>query len=257
MVISSQLELLRLATRTQSRVVSAMTMLKRRLFQYQGHVSAALVLGGVDVTGPHLYTIYPHGSTDKLPFVTMGSGSLNAMAVLEAGYKDDLSRDEAISLVQNAIRAGIFNDLGSGSNVDICVIAKPGADAGAPAAAAGGAGAGAASAAIGGPAAGTAPVAPLPPSALAAGVPSVTYLRNMDKPNEVGPLRAAIVRPASRLIPRGATVVLSEKFEPAAKPLRIPGAIGRPTPIAGLVGAGGAGAGAGGVRPAMDVDASA
>ncbi len=32
-----------------------------------------------------------HHSTDKLPFVTMGSGSLAAMAVFEAGYKDDLS----------------------------------------------------------------------------------------------------------------------------------------------------------------------
>ena len=65
-------------------------MLKRMLFKYQGHVSAALVLGGVDIEGPHLYTIYPHGSTDKLPFVTMGSGSLAAMAVFEAEYKDNM-----------------------------------------------------------------------------------------------------------------------------------------------------------------------
>lgn len=49
----------------------------------QGHVSAALVLGGVDVTGPHLYNIYPHGSSDKLPYLTMGSGSLAAMSVGE------------------------------------------------------------------------------------------------------------------------------------------------------------------------------
>lgn len=27
------------------------------LFSYQGHVQAALVLGGVDVTGPHLHTV--------------------------------------------------------------------------------------------------------------------------------------------------------------------------------------------------------
>lgn len=27
------------------------------IFSYQGHVSAALVLGGVDVTGPHLHTV--------------------------------------------------------------------------------------------------------------------------------------------------------------------------------------------------------
>ena len=33
-------------------------------------------------------------------------------------------RDEAVKLVRDAIAAGIFNDLGSGSNVDICVITK-------------------------------------------------------------------------------------------------------------------------------------
>lgn len=44
-------------------------MLKKKLFQYQGYISAALVLGGVDVLGPHLYTVYPHGSTDSLPYV--------------------------------------------------------------------------------------------------------------------------------------------------------------------------------------------
>ena len=84
-MISSQLSLLRMSTGSPSRVVTAMTRLKHHLFRYQGHVSAALVLGGVDCTGAHLYTVWPHGSTDKLPYVTMGSGSLAAMAVFEEG----------------------------------------------------------------------------------------------------------------------------------------------------------------------------
>ncbi|GMI19116.1 hypothetical protein TeGR_g14017, partial [Tetraparma gracilis] len=66
-MIGSQLNLLRMQTKTQSRVVTACTLLKRMLFRYQGHVSAALVLGGVDIDGPHVYQIYPHGSTGKLP----------------------------------------------------------------------------------------------------------------------------------------------------------------------------------------------
>lgn len=123
-MISSQLELHRYATGRESRVITAMTLLKSHLFRYQGHVSAALVLGGVDFKGPHLFTIYPHGSTDALPYATMGSGSLNAMAVFEAGYKDDMELDDAVELVTRAIRSGVYNDLGSGSNVDICVITK-------------------------------------------------------------------------------------------------------------------------------------
>ncbi|KAF8413339.1 hypothetical protein HHK36_001318 [Tetracentron sinense] len=56
---------------------------------HQGYVQVALVLDGVDVTGPHLHTIYPHGSTDTLPFATMGSGSLAAMSVFESKYRED------------------------------------------------------------------------------------------------------------------------------------------------------------------------
>ena len=104
-MISSQLELHRLNTGRVPRLCTANRLLKQYLFRYnfvyqytkepllychnfssccsnyisrsfnaryQGHISAALVLGGVDVTGPHLYSIYPHGSTDSLPYVTMG-----------------------------------------------------------------------------------------------------------------------------------------------------------------------------------------
>ena len=180
LLISSGLDLLRRQTGCPSRVVTAMTMLKRRLFKHQGHLSAALVLGGVDSTGAHLYNVYPHGSTDKLPFATMGSGSLAAMAVLESGYKDGLTEAEAVELVAAAIRAGIFNDLGSGSNVDITVLRD---------------------------AAGAA----------AAGGEAVRIMRGYQRLNEVEALRAGHVRPAGRVVPRGATCVVSTAFTPHSK----------------------------------------
>lgn len=175
-LIASQCELLRLSTGSSTRIVTAVTMLKRRLFQYQGHISAYLVLGGVDVTGAHLYSVHAHGSTDKLPYVTMGSGSLAAMAVMEAGYKDGMTEAEGINLVSAAIRAGIFNDLGSGSNVDLTVIRVP-KETGA--------------------------------------APDVEIMRNYQTPNDVAPFRAKIVRPPARIIPRGATVVVAETFTPS------------------------------------------
>ncbi|TIA89892.1 hypothetical protein E3P99_01861 [Wallemia hederae] len=123
-LISSNLELHSLSTGRSPRVVTAMTMLKQMLFQYQGHIGAALVLGGIDSTGPNLFTVAPHGSTDKLPYVTMGSGSLAAMAVFESSWKPGMTQQEAKDIVIKAISAGIFNDLGSGSNCDVCVIEK-------------------------------------------------------------------------------------------------------------------------------------
>jgi 20S proteasome subunit beta 2 len=123
-IIASQLVLHKMQTNRQPRVVTACQMLKQMLFKYRGNIEAALVLGGVDIEGPHLYTIYPHGSTDKLPYVTMGSGSLAAMSIFESEYKIDLNMEEAMALVAKAVSAGILNDLGSGSNVDVCVITK-------------------------------------------------------------------------------------------------------------------------------------
>lgn len=123
-MISSQLELHRLNSGRQIRVVAANRLLRQYLFRYQGHVSAALVLGGVDINGPYLGSIAPHGSSDRLPYVTMGSGSLAAMSVFEDRYRPDMNEEEAKALVADAIRAGIFNDLGSGSNVDLCIITK-------------------------------------------------------------------------------------------------------------------------------------
>ena len=108
----------------------------------QGHIGTYLIMGGVDVTGPHLYEIAAHGSTSKVPYCTMGSGTLAAMSVLESRWQPNMEEEDAKQLVtdstehcapysvymyhvrqvRDAIRAGIFNDMGSGSNVDLVVV---------------------------------------------------------------------------------------------------------------------------------------
>ncbi|XP_006614138.1 proteasome subunit beta type-7 [Apis dorsata] len=127
-MISSQLELHRLNTNRMVPVCTANAMIKQLLFRYQGHIGAALILGGVDLDGPHLYCIYPHGSSDRHMYTSMGTGSLAAMAVFESRWKPDMTEEEAKELVADAIRAGVFNDLASGSNVDLCVIRKGSVD---------------------------------------------------------------------------------------------------------------------------------
>lgn len=125
-MISSQLELHSMNMNRKPRVITAMTLLKQHLYKYQGHVGAYLIVGGVDPTGAHLMSIHAHGSTDKLPYTCLGSGSLAAMAVFETRWKPDMSQEEGVELVADAIKSGIFNDLGSGSNVDVAVITAEG-----------------------------------------------------------------------------------------------------------------------------------
>lgn len=93
------------------------------LFNYFGGIGAALILGGCDsINGVKLYSISPSGNSQELNYATMGSGSLAASGVLESKYRPDLSLEETIELGKKAIRAGILNDLYSGSNVNIFVI---------------------------------------------------------------------------------------------------------------------------------------
>ncbi|CAG5889049.1 unnamed protein product [Menidia menidia] len=87
-----------------------------------------LILGGVDCTGNHLYSVGPYGSVDHVPYLALGSGDLAALGILEDGFKTDLELEKAKELVRASIHAGIMSDLGSGNNIDICVITRQGVD---------------------------------------------------------------------------------------------------------------------------------
>lgn len=104
------------------RVFHAIRFMRNHLYNYGGHIGAALIVGGVDVCGKQLYQLSPHGYYTSARYTSMGSGSLAAISILENGYKEDMSREEGIALAVEAVKAGIMNDLYSGSNVDVCVI---------------------------------------------------------------------------------------------------------------------------------------
>ena len=96
------------------------------IYEAKGNLGVNLVLGGFDFSSDQalLAAIHPHGSMDVVPFTALGSGGLAAMGVLEVGHRLDMSLEEAINLVKSAIVAGISNDLGSGSQIDLCIIGR-------------------------------------------------------------------------------------------------------------------------------------
>uniref|UniRef100_A0A672LXX7 Proteasome subunit beta n=1 Tax=Sinocyclocheilus grahami TaxID=75366 RepID=A0A672LXX7_SINGR len=110
-MLRSNLALQILSMGRNPRLIMASRILQDFLFRHKGQISAMLLLGGVDS-----------------PFATMGSGHLPALAVFEDRFKPNMTEDDAKLLVRDAISAGIMNDLGSGSNVDLCVIRKNGTE---------------------------------------------------------------------------------------------------------------------------------
>lgn len=98
--------------------------LQDHLYESGGSLGVNLIVGAA---GGTLVAIHPHGSLEHVPYAALGSGGLAAMAVLEERYKPTLSLQQAMKLVARAIKAGIDNDLGSGSQVDLCVLHADGA----------------------------------------------------------------------------------------------------------------------------------
>ncbi|KAL0962358.1 hypothetical protein UPYG_G00339050 [Umbra pygmaea] len=127
-LLSSNLTIFSMDSGRNPRVVMAANILQDMLFRYRGQIGANLILGGVDCTGSHLYTVGPYGDTDKVLYLAMGSGDLAALGILEDRFKPNMKLEEAKELVRDAIHSGIMSDLGSGSNIDICVITKQGVD---------------------------------------------------------------------------------------------------------------------------------
>lgn len=123
-LVSNQLGLSRVSYGRESRVKTAVSILQKILFKHQGFLSAALIVGGFDFLGYHLYSIYPHGSSENVPFAALGSGSLAALAILEKNFEKNLELANVIFLMEHSIKAGIYNDTGSGGSIDICILTK-------------------------------------------------------------------------------------------------------------------------------------
>merc|ERR1740123_2223786 len=117
-MIKRELELHRLNTDSENRVQMAAHRLSSHAFKYGGHVGTHIILGGFDVRGPQLINIDNDGNCYAQPCLTLGSGSLAAMAIMETQYKEDMTQEEAVKVCVAAIEGGIYHDLGSGSNVD-------------------------------------------------------------------------------------------------------------------------------------------
>jgi proteasome beta subunit len=88
---------------------------------------AFFIFGGF-IDKPELYSVDPLGgvSTEK-KYTATGSGMTFAMGVLDNKYKDKMTKEEAISLVCDAIRSSKKRDIHSGGDkTDIYIIDKKG-----------------------------------------------------------------------------------------------------------------------------------
>ena len=84
------------------------------------------IVGGLDDEGASLYVLDVLGSLIPDKYAAVGSGTEIAVGVLEEGYKDGMSVEEAKALVTRAVKSAISRDAMSGDGIDFLIITKDG-----------------------------------------------------------------------------------------------------------------------------------
>ncbi len=84
------------------------------------------IVGGLDEEGATLYALDIMGSVIPDKYAAVGSGTQIAMGLLEEGYKENLTIEEAKNLVTRSIKSAISRDIMSGNGIDFLIITKDG-----------------------------------------------------------------------------------------------------------------------------------
>jgi proteasome beta subunit len=85
-----------------------------------------VLIGGIDDTGPHVYSLDPFGSLTEEKCVATGSGSPIAYGVLEDKYREEMSVAELLPIIVKAVNSAMKRDAASGDSFNVAVIDKKG-----------------------------------------------------------------------------------------------------------------------------------
>lgn len=118
--LSAEVQLYELKRQTQMTVKGAATLTANILVGRPHWVQLLIV--GVDPSGSHVYSIDSAGGSIPDVYCATGSGSPYMYGVLEDGFKDNMTRDQAVALAARALNASGQRDAASGNGMDLAVI---------------------------------------------------------------------------------------------------------------------------------------
>jgi proteasome beta subunit len=81
-----------------------------------------VLIGGVDDTGPHVFSLDPFGSLTEEKCTATGSGSPIVFGVLEDKYKEGMTVKELLPAILKAVNSAMKRDAASGDSYNVTVI---------------------------------------------------------------------------------------------------------------------------------------
>jgi len=126
-ILKVNAQLYKLNTGRPVPVSSAARLVANLLFSARfAPLATQVLLGGVDDTGAHVFSLDPFGSLTEEKCVATGSGSPIAYGVLEDKYRENAGIKDVLSVVVRAVDSAMKRDAASGDSFDVAVIDKKG-----------------------------------------------------------------------------------------------------------------------------------
>jgi proteasome beta subunit len=104
-------------------VSSAARLIANLLFSSRyAPLIAQVLIGGMDDTGPHVFSLDPFGSLTEEKCVATGSGSPIAYGILEDRFKEDMPAEDVLPVIVKAVDSAMKRDAASGDSFNVAVI---------------------------------------------------------------------------------------------------------------------------------------
>ncbi|KAJ4457851.1 putative Proteasome subunit beta type-6 [Paratrimastix pyriformis] len=103
-------------------VYTAAHMLGDLAYQYKEQMQTSFLVAGVDSTGPHIFCVPLGSPVIEEPWSIGGSGSSYIYGHCDATYRENMTQDECIQFVTNALSLAMQRDGSSGGVIRLAVM---------------------------------------------------------------------------------------------------------------------------------------
>ncbi|CAA16832.1 putative proteasome subunit beta type-1 [Schizosaccharomyces pombe] len=108
-------------------VHTAATLASEMCYQNKNMLSAGLIVAGYDEkTGGDVYSIPLGGSLHKQPLAIGGSGSAFIYGFCDANFRENMTQEEAVEFLKNAVALAMERDGSSGGTIRMVILNKDG-----------------------------------------------------------------------------------------------------------------------------------
>jgi len=126
-MLAKQCRIYELRNKERISVAAASKLLANMVYQYKGYgLSMGTMICGWDKKGPGLYYVDSDGQRLNNNMFAVGSGATYAYGVMDEGYRQDLSVEDALELGQRAIYHATYRDAYSGGHINLYLMKETG-----------------------------------------------------------------------------------------------------------------------------------